>query len=382
MTSSSPRRALAASLVLGVSGALLSAVGPSAVAADPQSSSASTVAAKPHHGGKGHHKHKGKVTWDVTSVTAGTGAVVAAHGKVPGRKVKVKLQVKAGKKWISFGKTKSDKKGKFAISGALDWYGVHKVRVSTSGRKAFHKGTKVSVATPYAPRGNPADHAFTLSSQGQRYSFNPCKTIRYVVNADDVGPTGIALAQAGMEQMSMATGIDVKYVGTSHTIATADGRWPKLPKGQDFLISWATEAEVPEFVTTPAIGFGGPRLVYYGRDAHGKHVGLTTQAGIVLDTDAYFSGVYDQSYLGTKPAWGETILHEIGHAMGLAHFEATDEIMYPGAGRGVYPDGYFRGLYGAGDLAGLATNGLDQGCITKASRPRVSARMATPRMQY
>jgi hypothetical protein len=380
VTSSSPARALAASLVLGVTGALLSAVGPSAVAADPTSAT-TTVVAKPHHGGKGHHKkHKGKVKWDVTSLTAGTGAVVAAHGKVPGRKVKVKLQVKAAKKWITFGKTKSNKRGKFAISGSLDWYGVHKVRVSTSGRKAFHKATKVSVATPYAPRGNAADHAFLLSGQGQRMSFNPCKTIRYVVNADDVGPAGIALAQAGMQQMSMATGIQVKYVGTSHTIATADGQWPKLPKGQDFLISWATEAEVPEFVTTPAIGFGGPRELFYGRDGHGNKLALTTQAGVVLDTDAYFSGVYDQSYSGTKPAWGETILHEIGHAMGLDHFGATDEIMYPSAGRGVWPDGVFRGLYGAGDLGGLAAQGLDQGCITKARSPRVSARIATPRM--
>jgi hypothetical protein len=380
VTSSSSGRALAASLVLGVTGALLSAVGPSAVAADPTSTT-TTVVAKPHHGGKGHHKkRKGKVKWDVTSLTAGTGAVVAAHGKVPGRKVKVKLQVKAAKKWITFGKTKSNKKGKFAISGSLDWYGVHKVRVSTSGRKAFHKSTKVSVATPYAPRGNPADHTFLLSGQGQRMSFNPCKTIRYVVNAEDVGPTGLALAQAGMQQMSMATGIKVKYVGTSTAVATPDGRWPKLPKGQDFLISWATEAEIPEFVSTPAIGFGGPRLLYYGRDGHGKKLALTTQAGLVLDTDAYFSGVYDLSYSGTKPTWGETILHEIGHAMGLDHIGATDEVMYPAAGAGPWPDRVFRGLYDAGDLAGLAAQGLDQGCITKVNRPRVSARIATPRM--
>ena len=39
--------------------------------------------------------------------------------------------------------------------------------------------------------------------------------------------------------------------------------------------------------------------------------------------------------------------------------------MYWQAGNGLYPDGNFRGLYGAGDLAGLATNGLGQGCFRK-----------------
>ena len=64
------------------------------------------------------------------------------------------------------------------------------------------------------------------------------------------------------------------------------------------------------------------------------------------------------------------MLHELGHAFGLDHSNGADEIMYWQAGNGVYPDGYFRGLYAAGDLAGLATDGLGQGCFQRVHRFR------------
>ena len=67
------------------------------------------------------------------------------------------------------------------------------------------------------------------------------------------------------------------------------------------------------------------------------------------------------------------MLHEFGHAFGLDHSNGADEIMYWQAGNGVYPDGYFRGLYGAGDLKGLDTNGLGQGCFRSVHRFRDGA---------
>ena len=159
---------------------------------------------------------------------------VAAHGRVPGGKTKVKLQVKLPGGWHTFASTKSSKKGKFAISGTLDWYGTHKVRVSTAGRHRFNRSNTANVFMTYAPRGNPADHVF-LNHQGVRYSFDPCKTVRYVVNADDVGPNGILLAQLAMAQISAATGIPVKFVGTSHQIPfqTEHTRLPGQPGPAD-----------------------------------------------------------------------------------------------------------------------------------------------------
>ncbi len=326
--------------------------------------------------GRGGHGHKGKVVWDSTAVYAG--GAVAAHGRVPGGKMKVKLQVKLPGGWETFAKTKSSRKGKFAIAGTLDWYGKHKVRVSTSGRRAFNRSTKATVLTSYAPRGNPADHVL-YKYRGVRFSFDPCKTVRYVVNADDVGPSGILLAQLGMAQISQATGIKVKYVGTSHQIPFQTNR-TKLPRKQDLLIAFADEAELPEFVTRPAIGFGGSVQQHAARDGRNRPIWETTQAAAVFNTNAWFSGNYDWSFQSTTPNWGETMLHEFGHAFGLDHSPAADEIMFWQAGNGVWPDGYFRGLYGAGDLRGLATNGLEQGCFrsVRSFRHGAPARIVAP----
>jgi len=360
-------RGLAASVSLGLAATLLV----TAPSAGPANASATARAEEPT-AAPAARKHRGKVKWDSKAYVAGFGQV-AAHGKLPFRgKRKVRLQVKLPGKWDTFGSAKTNKRGKFSISGRLDWYGEHKVRVFVAGRHRFKKTTKVQISASYAPRGNPADHVFTTGERGLRYSFDPCETIKYVVNADDVGPFGITLAQIGMAQLSYATGIKVKFIGTSHQIPFQTEE-TKLPANQDLLIAWADEAELPAFVTTPAIGFGGPSWVRPARDGRGRPILMTTQAAVVLDTNAYFSGVYTQGYYGTKPAWGEVILHELGHASGLAHVGATDEIMYPGAGNGPYPDGTFQGLYDAGDLAGLATNGLQQGCFHKVRNFREGA---------
>jgi hypothetical protein len=364
VTSQRSVRLVAASLVLGLAAALLAAV-----------SSSPAVAGRGHH--HGHHGKKGKVVWDSTSFYSGFGAV-AAHGKVPGGKRKVKLQVKLPGSWHTFAATKSNKRGKFAISGKLDWYGTHKVRVSTSGRHRFNRSTTANVYAAYVPRGNPADHVF-IKSNGYRYSFNPCKTVRYVVNADDVGPTGLLFAQLAMAQASAATGISVKFVGTSHQIPFQTDR-TRLPANQDLLVSFADEAELPDFVTRNALGIGGPLGGRAARDGKGHPLWESSQAAVVFNTTSWYTDELGWSFQGTKPVWGEVMLHELGHAFGLDHSNGADEIMYWQSGNGVYPDGYFRGIYAAGDLTGLNASGLAQGCLRKVNRFRegMPSRVAAP----
>jgi hypothetical protein len=114
-------------------------------------------------------------------------------------------------------------------------------------------------------------------------------------------------------------------------------------------------------------------------DGRGRPVTEIREAAVVLDSDAYAdTDTYSQSYLATRPTWGEVVLHELGHAFGLDHVSATDEIMYPDIGVGRYPDGTFRGQYDAGDLAGLATNGLGQGCFGAARHREAAAPLAAP----
>jgi hypothetical protein len=368
----SPRTVgLAAGLVLGLAAALLTA--------DVAPASASF---RGHHDGHHHGHHHGpkvRAVWGPTSYVAGS-APLSVQGRVAGKRT-VKLQVKLPGGWHTLVSSRSSRKGSFAISTPFDWYGTHRVRVTAPGRPALKRGRTVTVSPTYAARGNPADVRF-LSYQGVRYSIDPCRTVRYTVNLDDVGPGALPLIQQALAQLSAATGIALQYAGTSHQIPF-QGTETSLPAGQDLLIAFADEAEIPAFVTTPAIGFGGPVQLHAALDGTRHGVWEATQSAVVLDTDAWYSPTYDDSFDGTRPTWGETMLHELGHAFGLDHSPAPDEIMYSQAGDGVYPDGHFRGLYDAGDLAGLAADGLGQGCFHRVTRFREGApsRIAAPRPQ-
>ena len=79
-----------------------------------------------------HHGQKASSSLGHDHLLSGRGALVA-HGRVPGGKTKVTLQVKVPGGWQTLATT-SSKKGKFARTGTLDWYGKHKVRVFTPGR--------------------------------------------------------------------------------------------------------------------------------------------------------------------------------------------------------------------------------------------------------
>jgi hypothetical protein len=335
-----PLRVLAALLAIGVAAALLAVVG-------------STASAKPRGG---------KVRWDSPS-SFYPGQPVAAHGAVPGGKRSVRLQVLVKGEWRTFAATRSKPSGRFEISGALDWYGKHKVRVYSPGRPAFSRATKVDVVVPYIPRGDKRSFDYLIgNSATKNWRFNPCRTVRYKINADDVGTPGVALAQVAMAVVSQATGIKVKYTGATSMIPSQDYR-ARLPKRTNLVIGWATFAEVPEFAERQKSGFGGPRKGVYARDSRGRRVVATTQAGVTLATDYYYNG-FSPSYDAVgQSTTGEVLLHEIGHAFGLGHVpEHFDELMN-GVTWTPWPDGHYRGLYGNGDLNGLKKVGLSQGCL-------------------
>jgi len=318
----------------------------------------------------------GKVHWQAGTVHPGT--PIAAQGRTPKGGSRVSLQVRVPGGWRTFGTARSSPTGLFAISGSLDWYGTHTIRVATAGRHAFRRSTTATVLPTYTPRGDPADHTFTDADLGVRDSYDPCKTVRYAVNTDDVGPAQLLMVQLGMAQVSAATGIRVRYVGVSHQVPFLTDL-TRLPPGQDLLVAWGTRQEVPTFLSTAAVGLGGPVWVRNASDGRGRPVTRILESAVVLDSDAYADPTaYSQSYLSTQPTWGEVILHELGHAFGLDHVQAPDEIMYPDTGAGRYPDGTFRGQYDAGDLAGLATNGLGQGCFGPVRHREAAAPLAAP----
>jgi hypothetical protein len=317
-----------------------------------------------------------EVRWGARTVQPGT--PITARGRTPRGQALVALQVRLPSGWRTFGQARSAPTGRFAVSGRLDWYGTHRIRLTTTGQHPFRRVTTARVLPTYLPRGDPADHAFTDADRGVRYSFDPCEPVRYAVNTDAVGADQLPLIRLGIDQVAAATGIEMRYVGVSHQVPFGTGT-TRLPPGQDLLVAWATGAEVPGLLTPGALGLSGPVLLRGASDGRGRPVTEIREAAVVLDAEDYAdTTTYSQSYLSTRPTWGEVILHELGHAFGLDHVQATDEIMYPDAGAGSYPDGTFRGQYDAGDLAGLATNGLGQGCFGPARHREAAAALAAP----
>lgn len=318
------------------------------------------------------------VVWDVTVINPG--GRIRAHGKVPGGKRKIAMQVKVKRSWQTIGSTRSNGKGKFRIRGKLDWYGLHKVRVVAPGRRPFARSKRVGVYPPYVPIGNPKDFDFIHgNSVRKNYRFNPCQTINYRLNSKDVGPTGRALVKTALLQVTWATGIRFRYVGKSNLIPYNMGKRKHYPRGTDLVIAWATHAEVPDFVRRTAAGFGGPQWLYPARNSKGQRVWMTTEAGVTLSTDHWHTEFAHSFFDNTRATAGELILHEVGHALGLDHVPAASQEIMNGRSYYRYPDGYYKGLYNHGDLNGLSKVGLKQGCLRQVRGGRLTeVRVETP----
>ncbi|MCC5951415.1 MAG: peptidase [Acidimicrobiia bacterium] len=199
------------------------------------------------------------------------------------------------------------------------------------------------------PLGTPAEaptvggaYAFTGTQDDGRQpvAYDPCRPIPVVLNNRTAPPGGLDLVTEALAEVSRATGLRFVVEGTTGEtpVALRDAYQPERygDRWAPVLIAWSDARELPELGGDVA-GIGGSTWV-------------STRGG----PDVYVTGIValDGPTLAQyRPSIIRgTILHELGHLVGLAHVDDRSQLMYHGNEANVI-------TFGPGDRAGLARLG-------------------------
>lgn len=217
------------------------------------------------------------------------------------------------------------------------WIGDRTVRVSTlDALTGISESEQLGydVDTSYLPQGSATSFR---RYAGEKY-WDPCRAITWKYTPGGY-PGSLRTVRTAIRKVSAATGLLFDYRGTTRRVAFRDGA-PSA--GVDLLISWTTPRRVPSLAGSEV----GSAISTVGFD------GYYDDGEIALDRTAHLRHGFHAS---GAVDWGQVMLHELGHIVGLRHVASRSEIMYPYALRGTH-------RYGAGDLAGLRAVGASRPC--------------------
>jgi hypothetical protein len=195
--------------------------------------------------------------------------------------------------------------------------------------------------------GNAADYSTNVYS-GWVQRWNPCTPIHYTVNATGAPAGELTRVFSAVASVSQATGLHFVYDGpTSYVPEAGDWNQPS-----SLVIAFANHNGMAGGSTylsgANQLGEGGFQSTYVTTNGRISNYKIT-KGYAVIDATAYG--------WSTTKVRNDTLLHELGHAVGLNHAHYTSEIMYPVINQNS-PDGYT-----AGDLAGLSKVGATNGCL-------------------
>jgi hypothetical protein len=217
-------------------------------------------------------------------------------------------------------------------------------------------GLGAAVNESLTPRGRSDEYDFLAVFGGEPVRWNPCEPIHYVVNATRAPDGSSDDVHEAVARVSAATGISFIYDGPSDEIPRA-GRRPYLPtqygdRWAPLIIAWAYQSQTD--------------IAFHQGDEHYAAVARPTAPPD--GTPQFVSGwIVVNAADPNPPGWsspdaqGPTVLHELGHVMGLDHVDSRAELMEPSGG--------YMTDFGPGDRAGLALLGRSQGCLPPAELP-------------
>lgn len=182
-----------------------------------------------------------------------------------------------------------------------------------------------------------------IAGSSEPMRWDPCVPIRYEVNPEGASSAAVKLVHEGIAETQSLTGLRFDYVGETDRRPQWRHRFvPELlPGSPPVLVSWATEAEVPD-LAGDVVGLGGAA----GDGGGAADMAVLTQGGVTFDVDFLAEVAAGQE--GRAQQWA-VVLHELGHLVGLGHVDDPRELMAR--------DNTGQLGFGPGDRKGLALAG-------------------------
>jgi len=242
---------------------------------------------------------------------------------------------------------------RLALSGLIAALAAVLVAVNTGpaspARVSVQWSEPDEVGTVGGSTSTTALYKFSSIVGGKPVRWNPCATIHWKFRTVGGPAYGVVIAREAVKRIAYLTG--TRWVEDAGTTATPTSSW--LPKStlniRPVLIGWTDGAHSDLLAGRPKSVLGVTRTAYFGTTINGVSLAATKSAVIALDRT-------DKLPLRGPLSWKTTLLHEMGHAMGLDHVGSSSQLMYPSLSRTLTD-------LQAGDRSGLYRLGKSAGCI-------------------